>query len=148
MINTELRTFPGGQEQKDELIAQLENSKTCDIGSILHPSNHYEKYLGIPVQLGYIKDSIFQLLAKSYDGDKFLIQFINAIEPHADLTLVWPKLAIWLLTDITYGVETYQRLVQLCPPDISHPMYVKLVDDIKLLGETTRGDGGFGSTGR
>ena len=51
-------------------------------------------------------------------------------------------------TDITYGVETYQRLVQLCPPDISHPMYVRLVDDIKLLGETTRGDGGFGSTGR
>jgi dUTP pyrophosphatase len=51
-------------------------------------------------------------------------------------------------TDITYGVETYQRLVQLCPPDISHPMYVRLVDDIKLLGETARGDGGFGSTGR
>ncbi len=51
-------------------------------------------------------------------------------------------------TDIIYGVETYQRLVQLCPPDISHPMYVRLVDDIKLLGETTRGDGGFGSTGR
>ena len=51
-------------------------------------------------------------------------------------------------TDITYGVETYQRLVQLCPHDISHPMYVRLVDDIKLLGETARGDGGFGSTGR
>jgi len=50
-------------------------------------------------------------------------------------------------TDMIYEVEKYQRLVQICPPDISHPMYVRLVDDIKLLGVTQRGASGFGSTG-
>ena len=30
--------------------------------------------------------------------------------------------------DSPYEIEKYQRLVQICPPDISHPMYVRLVD--------------------
>ena len=50
-------------------------------------------------------------------------------------------------TDMIYEVEKYQRLVQICPPDISHPMCVQLVDDIESIGITERGNGGFGSTG-
>jgi dUTP pyrophosphatase len=45
----------------------------------------------------------------------------------------------------SYKVETGQRLVQICPPNLTYPMKVLIVDD---LGEATaRGTGGFGSTG-
>lgn len=45
----------------------------------------------------------------------------------------------------SFKVESGQRLVQICPPNLTYPLYVELVDD---LGETTeRGTGGFGSTG-
>lgn len=44
-----------------------------------------------------------------------------------------------------FVVERLQRLVQICPPNLTYPMKVCIVDD---LGETTeRGEGGFGSTG-
>jgi dUTP pyrophosphatase len=41
------------------------------------------------------------------------------------------------------SIEVYQRLVQICAPDLS-PFKVELVDS---LDETERGNGGFGSTG-
>ena len=45
----------------------------------------------------------------------------------------------------SFKVESGQRLVQICPPNLTYPLYVELVDD---LGEATeRGTGGFGSTG-
>jgi dUTP pyrophosphatase len=40
-------------------------------------------------------------------------------------------------------VDVYQRLVQICAPDLK-PFKVELVDS---LDQTERGDGGFGSTG-
>ena len=50
----------------------------------------------------------------------------------------------WRGTD--YQVEKFQRLVQICPPNLTYPMFVDVVDD---LGEPTlRGEGGFGSTGK
>ena len=47
-----------------------------------------------------------------------------------------------------YHVEKYQRVVQLCPPDLSFPIYAELVFTKDELGVTDRGTGGFGSTGR
>lgn len=41
------------------------------------------------------------------------------------------------------NVEVYQRLVQICAPDL-RPFKVEIVDS---LDETERGQGGFGSTG-
>jgi dUTP pyrophosphatase len=46
-----------------------------------------------------------------------------------------------------YTVEPFQRLVQICPPDLSYPVEVELVADDTLLGGGSRGSGGFGSTG-
>ena len=46
-----------------------------------------------------------------------------------------------------YTVEQFQRLVQICPPDLSYPVEVELVADETLLGGGSRGSGGFGSTG-
>ena len=44
----------------------------------------------------------------------------------------------------SYATLKNQRLVQLCPPNLTHPLIVSLVDS---LDDTMRGAGGFGSTG-
>ena len=46
-----------------------------------------------------------------------------------------------------FDVVKNQRLVQVCPPELTSPIYVILVDSVEELGETIRGKGGFGSTG-
>jgi hypothetical protein len=43
--------------------------------------------------------------------------------------------------------ERHQRLVQVCAPELSHPILVELVESVDDLGRTARGTGGFGSTG-
>ena len=45
-----------------------------------------------------------------------------------------------------FKVEKKDRLVQICPPNLTWPMLVILVD--ALEENTTRGTGGFGSSGR
>ena len=44
-------------------------------------------------------------------------------------------------------IEKYVRLVQICAPGLL-PILVKIVDTKEELGNTLRGEGGFGSTGR
>ena len=51
----------------------------------------------------------------------------------------------WL--DDDYTVLKDSRVVQLCPPDLSYPIVVSLVNEESELGLTKRGSGGFGSTG-
>ena len=47
-----------------------------------------------------------------------------------------------------YCVEEYSRLLQICAPSLI-PIYVNIVDNFEDLGPcTSRGDGGFGSTGK
>jgi hypothetical protein len=46
-----------------------------------------------------------------------------------------------------YCIEPYQRMVQLCPPNLTYPVLVQLVESEEELGLTRRGAGGFGSTG-
>jgi dUTP pyrophosphatase len=50
--------------------------------------------------------------------------------------------------DVNFTIEPYQRLVQLCPPNLTYPIYVRLVEKEEDLGVTVRGGGGFGSTGK
>ena len=46
----------------------------------------------------------------------------------------------------SFQIDKHQKLVQICPPNLTYPMRVELVED---LGKTTaRGEGGFGSTGK
>jgi dUTP pyrophosphatase len=49
------------------------------------------------------------------------------------------------LSPESYVVEKYQRLLQICSPDLK-PFLVTLVDE-SFLSSTERGTGGFGSTG-
>jgi dUTP pyrophosphatase len=48
--------------------------------------------------------------------------------------------------EASFKVECGQRLVQICPPNLTYPLQVLLVDEL-LDMDTERGTGGFGSTG-
>jgi dUTP pyrophosphatase len=51
------------------------------------------------------------------------------------------------LTDDEYEVSSFTRLLQICAPGLV-PIYVRVIDLIADLGpNTSRGEGGFGSTG-
>ena len=45
-------------------------------------------------------------------------------------------------------VNQNDRLVQICAPNITYPIYPIIVNNLDKLGFTLRGDGGFGSSGR
>ena len=47
-----------------------------------------------------------------------------------------------------FTLEEGQRIVQICPPSLADPVYVVVTTDPGALGETARGGGGFGSTGK
>lgn len=47
----------------------------------------------------------------------------------------------------TMYIEQYHRLLQICHPTLE-PFTVELVDNLSDLGNTERGAGGFGSTGK
>jgi dUTP pyrophosphatase len=47
-----------------------------------------------------------------------------------------------------YLVDQYQRLVQICPPNLTYPVYVCMVEKEEELGLTERGANGFGSSGK
>jgi dUTP pyrophosphatase len=47
-----------------------------------------------------------------------------------------------------FTIEPYQRLVQLCSPNLTYPIYVRIVEKEEDLGITLRGAEGFGSTGK
>ena len=48
-----------------------------------------------------------------------------------------------------FKLEKYQRLVQICPPNMTYPMRVEILgNDSDFTMNTERGEGGFGSTGK
>ena len=49
--------------------------------------------------------------------------------------------------DADYYMDAYSRVLQICAPNLI-PIYVQVVDTLEEVGpNTSRGDGGFGSTG-
>jgi dUTP pyrophosphatase len=51
------------------------------------------------------------------------------------------------LTNAEYKVDEFTRLLQICAPNLM-PIFVRVVDSVEELSvETSRGEGGFGSTG-
>lgn len=57
-------------------------------------------------------------------------------------------MAVWNPTDKDIVVNKGDRICQLCSPD-QQPLGVAVVDDLSRWGggKTSRGEGGFGSTG-
>ena len=97
-----------------------DNFRGCAVGCTLHSyaiinkikiaTNKHKSYelFGIPQLLARLEDGIFEgLPAKKQHF--WPEQFISAIHVGADLSTVWPKFAVWLLTDKKHGVIQYAK---------------------------------------
>lgn len=73
------------------------------------------------------------IIDAGYRGE--LMGYFNNIHPNYD-----------------YPVEKYQRLLQICSPNITYPIYPEFVNDVNDLNmfitNNERESGGFGSTGK
>ena len=102
--------------EADKLIkgAYWQNGKGCAVGCTLeavrlhkgkkgaridHVSHAlYESELGIPLMLARLEDKHFEALSNG-DSQAWPERFISAINPGANLAMVWPRYALWLLVD-------------------------------------------------
>lgn len=66
----------------------------------------YQDRLGIPAVLAAVYELLYEWLPRDANED-WPIQFAEAIPVGADLSLVWPRLAIWLLTDAAQGLARH-----------------------------------------
>lgn len=76
----------------------------CIVGSFTH--SLFEKRLGIPAPLAHALEVIYDGLR----GDKdqpFALDFLESIEPGADLSMVWPRFLLRVLTDEQNGLLAY-----------------------------------------
>ena len=115
-----MKAFHGKPEIKEEYLNRIrlhraadqiihgsywENGKGCAVGCTIHGSQHdrYEIELGIPKNLAYLEDSIFEGLSNGAALD-FPEQFLSAIKVGADLSMVYYKFMVWMLIDPLQGV--------------------------------------------
>jgi len=113
-----------------------------------HPINMFQDSNGILRQYNTtILPVGFYLYPRSSTGTKTPLRLANSVGI-IDSGYRGPLIAAfdnWKGDD--FNIEDKQRLVQICAPDLSYPIYVVLVDSEEELGKTSRGSGGFGSTG-
>jgi len=72
----------------------------CAIGCTLENYDHarYPIELGAQEELAHLEDAIFEHLDDA-ESKKWPVQFLSAITEGADLSLVWPRFALWMLSD-------------------------------------------------
>jgi hypothetical protein len=93
--------------EADELIQGTAwyAGRGCAVGCTLEEYDHekYPKLLGVPAELAYLQDALFEGLAKE-DALAFPEQFLGAIPVGSDLSMVLPHFALWVLADQENGV--------------------------------------------
>ena len=79
-------------------------------GSCHCHSDHscYEPGFGVPQLLAKLQDRLFEGMPKA-DAMEWPLQFWEAIEVGADLTMVWPRFAHWMLNDPNDGVIRFAK---------------------------------------
>jgi hypothetical protein len=85
-----------------------ERNTGCAIGCTTHTEEHssYPKLLGIPIELAYLEDAIYEGLPLE-DARDFAIAFIERIPVGADLSQVWRKFVCRLFLDWDFGISQY-----------------------------------------
>lgn len=113
MTTEVLRAFHDSQELKDHYLQRVrahaaadrliqgtgwENGRGCAVGCTLESYDHsrYPVELGIPRVLAHLEDRLFERLPKS-EAMTWPERFLSVIQPGADLSMVWPRFAVWLL---------------------------------------------------
>ena len=84
----------------DELVKgqYWEEGKGCAVGCTIHSGNHvdYETLIGVPRELARLEDVHFERLENG-DAQLWPERFLSAIRVGADLHMVWPRYARWML---------------------------------------------------
>ena len=77
----------------------------CAVGCTLNRYDHaaYPTELGVPELLARLEDRLFEGMSAA-DAQAWPERFLRAIPVGADLSLVWPRFAHWMLVDETHGV--------------------------------------------
>jgi len=150
MTNTKLLAFHGDPAIKAKYVARLQmhhaqdqivqgfyaegdpekaEFRGCAIGCVLHSDNHsaYPDEIGYPTVLAHLEDSIFEGLPAS-EAPQFAVDFLAVVEPGADLSLVWPRFALWMLSDPKHGVlrlanegtrPSIEGIIALCQREVA-----------------------------
>ncbi len=115
----------------------IDTNKEISLEQLIPPSNDY-------VRCGYY------LYPRSSTGSKTPLRLSNSvgiIDPSycGNIISVFDN-----PSSQTYHVEKYQRLVQICSPNLSYPLFVHYNDSIihENTERSKRGSSGFGSTGK
>lgn len=152
--------FHGSQELKDFVLNQLaihreadklvkgqywENGKGCAVGCTLQAISlrngkeiehgdhqNYESELGIPRIIAKLEDRFFEALPNG-ESQNWPEKFTNAIVPGADLTMVWPKFAYWLLTE-EVPPHTKNEKVKVALAEVA-ALYKEWIDGTKPITE-------------
>ena len=86
----------------DELIrgTGFNNGKGCAVGCTLNKYDHaaYETELGIPKVLARLEDVMFERMELD-EAMKWPTRFLSAVPVGADLSMVWPRFAVWLMRE-------------------------------------------------
>ena len=122
---TTLTAYHNNPALKDSILAQIAQHRAmdeiaqgayyrtngkvqvCAVGCVLHDPDgghmRYETEFGIPAQLAYLEDGIFEALplraAKEWPA-----RFMSAVQVGADLSNVWPRFAHWMMLDEKWGL--------------------------------------------
>jgi hypothetical protein len=116
-------TFHGDPKLKAERIARVrahreadnlvksrtgQDRKGCAVWCTLnkYERSAYETEMGIPRILAHVQDRAFEGL-NNKESQAWPEQFLEAIPVGADLSMVWPQFAHWLLVDEKDGVIKY-----------------------------------------
>ena len=83
-----------------------------DYGVSTSEHSQYEKLFGIPQVLAKLEDRIFEGLTLEH-AKLWPLRFANAIPVNTDLSGVWPKFQIFILTDPEHGVIRFAKTDEL-----------------------------------
>jgi hypothetical protein len=101
-----------GHQRADEIVKgqYWQDGRGCGVGCTIHGSDHarYETELGIPRLIARLEDTLFEGLPNG-SAKRWPAQFLAAIRVGADLSLVWPRFAVWLLVDKKSGVLRFAK---------------------------------------
>ena len=120
-----MKAFHGDPKVKEKYLARVkahqkadqivqghywDRGRGCAVGCTIHGQDHqaYETKLGIPIQLAYLQDWIFEELP-SKEAKDFPVDFLESIPVGEDLKPVLHRFLYWLLVDPEDGVIQYAQ---------------------------------------
>jgi len=123
----------------------IPNNQIITSSSISVPIDH-----GIKCAMYFNKTpSAFYLYPRSSMGSKTPLRLSNSV---GIIDAGYRGNLCGIIDNISYSqnhiIQKSDRLLQICAPNITYPIYPIYVNSIDELGTTERGEGGFGSTGR